>query len=82
MPIDKELQKYYEERFSMMSTKGWKDFIEDTQNLFNQYNQILSTDTLEEYHKRKGQLDILQWILSLQSVSEQSYEDLQNEETI
>ena len=66
----------------MMSTKGWKDFIEDTQNLFNQYNQIISTDTLEEYHKRKGQLDILQWILSLQSVSEQSYEDLQNEEII
>ncbi len=82
MPVDKELQKYYEERFSMMSTKGWKDFIEDTQNLFNQYNQIISTDTLEEYHKRKGQLDILQWILSLQSVSEQSYEDLQNEEII
>lgn len=82
MPIDKELQKYYENRFSMMSTKGWKDFIEDTQNLFNQYNQITSTDTLEEYHKRKGQLDILQWILSLQSVSEQSYEDLQNEEII
>lgn len=82
MPIDKELQKYYEDRFAMMSTKGWKDFIEDTQNLFNQYNQIISTDTLEEYHKRKGQLDILQWILSLQSVSEQSYEDLQNEEII
>ena len=82
MAVDKELQEYYESRFSMMSTKGWKDFIEDTQSLFDQYNQITTTDSFEDYHKRKGQLDILQWILSLQSVSEQSYEDLQNEEII
>jgi len=69
MAIEKDLQEYYEARFDMMASKGWKQFIEDTQNLFDNYNQITSTDSLEEYHKRKGQLDILQWILSLHSVS-------------
>lgn len=82
MAIEKDLQEYYEARFDMMASKGWKQLIEDTQNLFDNYNQITSTDSLEEYHKRKGQLDILQWILSLHSVSEQSYEELQNEETL
>tara|TARA_R110000868_G_scaffold169870_2_gene404985 strand:- start:959 stop:1204 length:246 start_codon:yes stop_codon:yes gene_type:complete len=80
--IEKVLQEYYEERFSMMSGIGWKDLIEDVQELFDTYNKINSTDSFEEFHKRKGQLDILQWILTLESVSEQTYEELKNEEVV
>lgn len=80
--MDINLQQYYEERFSTMSTQGWKDFIEDTQTLFNTYNQISTVETFEEFHKRKGQIDILLWILSLQNVSEEAYKELQNEETV
>jgi hypothetical protein len=76
--LDRELQDYYEERFSTMSSKGWKDLIEDVENMYEATNQISSTDNFEGFHKRKGQLDILQWILSLQQVSEQAYEELQN----
>jgi len=75
--LDKELQQYYEERFSTMATVGWKQFIEDVQALFDSYNNISTVDTHEELHKRKGQLDILQWVLTLKSVSEQAYEELQ-----
>jgi hypothetical protein len=82
MAVDKKLQEYYENRFDMMASKGWKDLIEDVENLYNSYNQISTTDTFEDYHKRKGQIDILQWILSLKDVSEQTYEELQNEETL
>jgi hypothetical protein len=60
-----------------MATIGWKEFIEDVQALFNTYNNISTVDTHEELHKRKGQLDILQWVLSLKEVSEQAYEELQ-----
>jgi hypothetical protein len=77
--MDRELQDYYENRFSMMSSQGWVDFIEDTQNLFDTYNKINTADSFEEFHKRKGQLDILQWILTLKTASEQSYEELQLE---
>jgi hypothetical protein len=80
--LDRELQEYYEERFNTMSTKGWKDFIEDTQNLFDTYNKINKADSFEEFHKRKGQIDILQWILTLKNVSEQAYEELKNEEVV
>lgn len=80
--MDIKLQKYYEDRFSTMATQGWTDFIEDVQALFDAYNQISTVESHEELHKRKGQLDILQWILTLKNVSEQAYEELQNEETV
>lgn len=80
--MDKKLQEYYEERFSTMSTKGWKDFIEDAQNIYDSYNAINTVENFEDFHKRKGQLDILQWILSLQQVSEQTYEELKDEKVV
>jgi hypothetical protein len=80
--MERELQDYYEARFATMATKGWIDFIEDTQNLFDTYNKINTAESFEEFHKRKGQLDILQWILSLKDASEQAYEELQNEEVV
>lgn len=78
--MDQELQKYYEDRFSMMSTQGWRDLTEDVQGMFDSYNKINTAETFEEFHKRKGQLDILQWILSLKDVSEQTYDELQQED--
>jgi|TARA_R110002126_G_scaffold1252_2_gene7279 hypothetical protein len=80
--IETELQKYYEDRFSMMVTVGWKDFIEDVQTLFDQYNNISTVDDEKSLQKRKGQLDILNWILTLKDVSNETYTELQNEETI
>ena len=35
-----ELQKYYENRFSMMATDGWRDLIEDIDNMANALNNI------------------------------------------
>ena len=80
--MDKDLQEYYENRFSMMASEGWTNVIEDVQELFDVYNKINTADSFEEFHKRKGQLDILQWLLSLKQVSEQTYEELKNEEVI
>ena len=77
--MNRELQNYYENRFATMSTQGWHDFIEDTQQLFDTYNKINTADSFEEFHKRKGQIDILQWILTLKDASEQSYEELKLE---
>jgi hypothetical protein len=66
----------------MMVTVGWKDFIEDVQTLFDQYNNISTVDDEKSLQKRKGQLDILNWILTLKDVSNETYTELQNENTI
>jgi hypothetical protein len=75
--VDKQLEKYYEERFSMMATVGWKDFIEDTTNIFNAVNKFAPIQNELDLFFRKGQLDILQWVLSLKESTEQAYEQLQ-----
>lgn len=80
--LEKELEKYYTDRFSMMATTGWKEFVEDAQNLYDAYNQITGIDSENDVQKRKGQLDILQWIISLKDVSEQTYEELQREDSV
>lgn len=80
--MDVDLQKYYEERFSTMSTQGWHDFIEDVQALYDSYDRVTSVASPDDFYFRKGQLDILNWILNLKAVSEQTYEELKNEEAV
>lgn len=80
--MDKDLQEYYENRFDMMSTKGWAQLIEDVQALHDSYDKVNSITSPDDFYFRKGQLDILQWILSLKAVSEQTYEELKDEETV
>lgn len=74
--IDKELQKYYENRFALFSTPGWQDLMDDAQKMFDALNQVLPIQNEQDLHLKRGQLDILNWMLSLKNVSEQSYEQL------
>lgn len=66
----------------MMGSNGWKDLIDDVQALHDSYDKVNSIASPDDFYFRKGQLDILQWILSLKAVSEQTYEELKNEETV
>jgi len=75
--MDKELQKFYEEAFSMMATLGWKDLVEDLQKVKANYNDLSTVADTQELYFRKGQLDILNWLLGLKSSYEKTYEDLQ-----
>jgi hypothetical protein len=74
--IDKKLQEYYENRFEMMATQGWQDLMEDAQDMFTALNHVLAIQDEKDLHLKRGQLDILQWVLNLKQVSEQSYEQL------
>lgn len=74
--MDKKLQSYYEERFSMMATKGWNDLVEDAQAMFTALNNVLPIQNEAELQLKRGQLDILNWLINLKSVTEQTYEQL------
>ena len=77
--MNKELQDYYENRFSMMATQGWKDLCEDVEKMLQNYQSIDSCGSENELFLRKGQVDILKWLLSLKTVSEKAWEDLNAE---
>ena len=64
----------------MMSTKGWKDLVVDVEKMIEERNNLLATKSLEELNLRKGQLDVLHWIRTLKQLSEESWEQLNNEQ--
>jgi len=77
--MDRELQDYYEERFSMCSSKGWKQLIEDIDNMKKAVDTLQGVETIESLHFKKGELSIINWILSLEQSSREVYEQLEQE---
>ena len=79
--MNQELQKYYEERFSMMSTQGWIELMEDVDKMIEPLNNISTIADEKSLQFRKGELSILIWLKNLKQVSERAFEDL-NEKNI
>jgi len=79
--MNKELQEYYEARFTMFTTKGWKDLVEDVEKI---RNSIKIEDIQDEktLFARKGELRIMNWLINLKDVSEQAHKDLENEDSV
>lgn len=76
--MEKELQVYYEETFSMMSTEGWAMLIEDFQKLKASLNDLSTVTDTQTLYFRQGQLDILNLVLQRKETCEKVYEELQN----
>jgi len=78
--MEKSLQRYYEETFSMMSTEGWKYLIEDLKELETNLDNVRTVKDEQSLNYRLGQLDILDLILNRKKTCEEIYEQLQREE--
>jgi len=79
--MNPELQRYYEERFSMMSTQGWVELMEDVDKMIEPLNNISTIADEKSLQFRKGELSILIWLKNLKQVSERAFEDL-NEKNV
>jgi len=79
--VSPELQKYYEDRFDLMSREGWKDLMEDIDNMVNSLNNISTIPDEKSLQFKKGELSILTWLKTLKQVSTQAYEEL-NEKNV
>lgn len=78
--MQKELQDYYENRFSMMATQGWVDLIEDLEIMIKATDTLAGVDTEQQLYFKKGEMSILNWIKNLRDASAEVYEQLQQEE--
>jgi hypothetical protein len=78
--MNKELQTYYENRFSMMATQGWVDLLEDLEIMIEATNTLAGVDTEQQLHFKKGEMSILNWIKNLRDASAEVYDQLQQEE--
>lgn len=71
-----ELQSYYEARLSMMGEKGWKDLMDELEEMIAARDRIDNLATLEQLYFAKGELSIMMWLRSLKEASEMTYEEL------
>ena len=78
--MNRELQLYYENRFSMMATQGWADLLEDLEIMIEATNTLAGVDTEQQLHFKKGEMSILNWIKNLRDASAEVYDQLQQEE--
>jgi hypothetical protein len=72
-----ELQKFYDQAFSMMATEGWQDLMEDAKKIADSYDKLSSVTETHSLDFRRGQLDILNWMLGLRTAYEETYNQLE-----
>ena len=78
--MKRELQDYYENRFEMMATQGWKDLLEDIEIMIEATDTLKGIDTEQQLWFKKGEMSIMNWLKNLKEASEEVYEQLQKEE--
>ena len=74
--VDQDLQKYYETQFDLFAHPGWKDLLEDLEQLYTAVNDLSSIDDENTLYYRKGQMDILNLIFDRRQACENAWKDL------
>jgi hypothetical protein len=73
---DKELQQFYEQRFDLFMQLGWKDLVEDFQELAKQIGDITKCNDEADLWYKRGQLEMINYIVNLQELTERAFEEL------
>ena len=69
-----ELEKYYNNYFSLFRNKGWKQLMEELNNTVAQTNDVQNTKDSDDLFIRKGQLAVMANILNLEATIRASHE--------
>jgi hypothetical protein len=71
--------QFLEDRLSMMETEGWRDLIQDLENLEDSASSINSMNSEQDLWFAKGQLHIINFLLSLNTATNLALEESQEE---
>ena len=71
--------QFLEDRLSMMETEGWRDLIQDLENLEDSASSINSMNSEQDLWFAKGQLLVVNLILSLHSATNLALEESDNQ---
>ena len=74
--MDKETQEYYDNYFSLFRQKGWTQLMQDFGNNAMSINSVEAVKDANDMNFRKGQLNILAYLLNLEPAITNSYEEL------
>ena len=74
--LDQETQQYYDNYFTLFSTDGWKQLIEELKQNALVINSVEATKDTNDLYMRKGQINVLAYILNLESTTNTNYDEL------
>ena len=75
--MNKETESYYNKYFDLFRADGWKQLIEElTQNALV-INSIEAVKDKDDLYVRKGQLNVLAYILNFEATINNNFEELQ-----
>ena len=74
--IDQETEQYYNKYFDLFRTPGWKQLIEELKQNALVINSVEATKDENDLYVRKGQLNVLAYILNFETTTNNNYEEL------
>ena len=77
--MNDELRKYYEARFEMFASKGWRDLIADVEEMRRSTDTVSGIDDLRKLGIRQGEISIMDWLISLERLSKEVYKEIVDE---
>jgi len=76
--MPKNDQNFLEDRLSMTETEGWSDLLMDVRNLEDSIANIENINTEKDLWVIKGQLRVINFLLSLEDATNLALEELQD----
>jgi hypothetical protein len=73
--VDKETQEYYDNYFSLFTTDGWKQLMQDFGNNALQINSVEAVKDADDMYFRKGQLNVLAHLINMENIVSTNYEE-------
>jgi hypothetical protein len=73
--LDSDLEKQYENFFSMFITDGWKQFIEDMEDIYDTY-KIEDIKDEQQLNRVKGERSILWRIINMEQSIRYAYDNM------
>ena len=70
--------QFLEDRISMTGTDGWLDLLEDIKNLQDSIANVENINSEKDLWEIKGQLRVINFILSLKNATNLALEELQD----
>ena len=72
---DLEEQKFYESQIDMHATPGWRNFMSEAARIVLEYSDIKNVTPEHSVDFRRGQVDILNWIISQPELIAKCFEE-------
>lgn len=74
--MDRELERYYNNYFDLFGSDGWKQLIEELKQNAQGINSVEATKDANDLYLRKGQLNVLAFIINLEESVNNSFDEL------